>query len=130
MSKIYIIDDDRDIVDAMTMVLESEDHEIAFQNDEDDVVGNVSDFGADLIILDVIFPENDGAGFEIARKLKHDEKTKNIPIAMLSAVNEKGQYSGTFSNADKDDVYLPVDEFVEKPLVPADLVKLVNKLLN
>lgn len=130
MSKIYIIDDDRDIVDAMTMVLESEDHEIAFQNDEDDVVGNVSDFGADLIILDVIFPENDGAGFEIARKLKHDEKTKNIPIAMLSAVNEKGQYSGTFSNADKDDVYLPVDEFVEKPLVPAELVKLVNKLLS
>jgi CheY-like chemotaxis protein len=130
MSKIYIIDDDRDIVDAMTMVLESEDHEIAFQNDEDDVVGNVSDFGADLIILDVIFPENDGAGFEIARRLKHDEKTKNIPIAMLSAVNEKGQYSGTFSNADKDDVYLPVDEFVEKPLVPAELVKLVNKLLS
>ena len=130
MSKIYIIDDDRDIVDAMTMVLESEDHEIAFQNDEDDVIGNVIDFGADLIILDVIFPENDGAGFEIARKLKHDEKTKNIPIAMLSAVNEKGQYSGTFSNADKDDVYLPVDEFVEKPLVPAELVKLVNKLLS
>ncbi len=130
MSKIYIIDDDRDIVDAMTMVLESEDHEIAFQNDEDDVVGNVSGFGADLIILDVIFPENDGAGFEIARKLKHDEKTKNIPIAMLSAVNEKGQYSGSFSNADKDDVYLPVDEFVEKPLVPAELVKLVNKLLS
>ena len=130
MSKIYIIDDDRDIVDAMTMILESEDHEIAFQNDEDDVVGNVSDFGADLIILDVIFPENDGAGFEIARKLKHDEKTKDIPIAMLSAVNEKGQYSGSFSNADKDDVYLPVDEFVEKPLVPAELVKLVNKLLS
>ena len=130
MSKIYIIDDDRDIVDAMTMILESEDHEIAFQNDEDDVIRNVIDFGADLIILDVIFPENDGAGFEIARKLKHDEKTKNIPIAMLSAVNEKGQYSGTFSNADKDDVYLPVDEFVEKPLVPADLVKLVNKLIN
>jgi len=130
MSKIYIIDDDRDIVDALTMVLEGEDHEVGSQYDEEDAVKNVSIFGADLIILDVIFPENDGAGFEIARKLKHDEKTKNIPIAMLSAVNEKGQYSGTFSNADKDDVYLPVDEFVEKPLVPAELIKLVNKLLN
>lgn len=130
MGKIYIIDDDRDIVDALTMVLEAEDHKIASQYDEDDAVENVSDFGADLIILDVIFPENDGAGFEIARKLKHDEKTKNIPIAMLSAVNEKGQYSGTFSNVDKDDVYLPVDEFVEKPLVPVELIKLVNKLLS
>lgn len=130
VGKIYIIDDDRDIVDALTMVLEGEDHEVSSQFDEDDVVKNVINFGADLIILDVIFPENDGAGFEIARNLKHDEKTKNIPIAMLSAVNEKGQYSGTFSNADKDDVYLPVDEFVEKPLVPAELIKLVNKLLK
>lgn len=130
MSKIYIIDDDRDIVDALTMVLEAEDHEIASQHDEEDAVQNVTNFKADLIILDVIFPENDGAGFEIARKLKHDEKTKDIPIAMLSAVNEKGQYSGTFSNADKDDVYLPVDEFVEKPLIPAELIKLVNKLLG
>ncbi len=130
MGKIYIIDDDRDIVDALTMVLEGEDHEVSCQYDEDDAVENVAAFGADLIILDVIFPENDGAGFEIARKLRHDDKTKAIPIAMLSAVNEKGQYSGTFSNADKDDVYLPVDEFVEKPLVPAELIKLVNKLLS
>lgn len=130
MSKIYIIDDDRDIVDALTMVLESENHEVGFQNDENDAVSNVSKFEADLIILDVIFPENDGSGFEIARKLKHDDKTKNIPIAMLSAVNEKGQYAGTFSNADIDDVYLPVEEFVEKPLVPAELIKLVNKLLS
>jgi CheY-like chemotaxis protein len=130
MSKIYIIDDDRDIVDALTMVLEAEDHEVAFQYIEEDAVKNVMEFGADLIFLDVIFPENDGAGFEIARKLKHDENTKNIPIAMLSAVNDKGQYSGTFSNADKDDVYLPVDEFVEKPLVPAELIKLVNKLVS
>lgn len=130
MSKIYIIDDDRDIVDALTIVLESENHEIGFQHDEENAVRNVIDFKADLIILDVIFPENDGAGFEIARKLKHNERTKNIPIAMLSAVNEKGQYSGTFSNADRDDVYLPVDEFVEKPIVPGDLIKLVNKLLN
>ncbi|MCF6336242.1 MAG: response regulator, partial [Spirochaetales bacterium] len=116
--------------DALTMVLEGEEHEVSCQYDEDNAVENVAAFSADLIILDVIFPENDGAGFEIARKLRHDEKTKDIPIAMLSAVNEKGQYSGTFSNADKDDVYLPVDEFVEKPLVPAELIKLVNKLLS
>ena len=130
MSKIYIIDDDRDIVEALTMVLENEGHEIAFQNDEDDVVRKVSDFGADLLILDVIFPEDDEAGFKLARKLRKNEKTKHIPIAMLSAVNDKGQYAGTFSNTDRDDMYLPVDEFVEKPVIPADLVKLVNKLLS
>ncbi|MCK5249468.1 MAG: response regulator [Spirochaetaceae bacterium] len=130
MSKIYIIDDDRDIVESLTMVLTSEGHEIAFQNDENDVIRKVSDFGTDLVILDVIFPEDDEAGFKLARKLKQNEQTKHIPIAMLSAVNEKGQYAGTFSNTDRDDMYLPVDEFVEKPVNPANLVKLVNKLLR
>lgn len=130
MSKIYIIDDDRDIVESLTMVLTSEGHEIAFQNDENDVIRKVSDFGTDLVILDVIFPEDDEAGFKLARELKQNEQTKHIPIAMLSAVNEKGQYAGTFSNTDRDDMYLPVDEFVEKPVNPANLVKLVNKLLR
>ena len=130
MSKIYIIDDDRDIVESLTMVLTSEGHEIAFQNDENDVIRKVSDFGTDLVILDVIFPEDDEAGFKLARELKQNEQTKHIPIAMLSAVNDKGQYAGTFSNTDRDDMYLPVDEFVEKPVNPANLVKLVNKLLR
>ena len=130
MSKIYIIDDDRDIVESLTMVLTSEGHEIAFQNDENDVIRKVSDFGTDLVILDVIFPEDDEAGFKLARELKQNEQTKHIPIAMLSAVNEKGQYAGTFSNTDRDDMYLPVDEFVEKPVNPVNLVKLVNKLLR
>lgn len=130
MSKIYIIDDDRDIVESLTMVLTSEGHEIAFQNDENDVIRKVSDFGTDLVILDVIFPEDDEAGFKLARELKQNEQTKHIPIAMLSAVNDKGQYAGTFSNTDRDDMYLPVDEFVEKPVNPVNLVKLVNKLLR
>ncbi len=130
MSNIYIVDDDKDIIDAATMVLETEGHNIAFQTDPADVVKNVLDFKADLIILDVIFPEEDDAGFKIARLLRHEEKTKKIPLLMLSAVNEKGQYAGTFSNKDRDDIYLPVDMFAEKPVSPKDLISLTNKMLN
>ena len=130
MSNIYIVDDDRDIIDAVSMVLESEGHNVSFQTNPENVVKNVQKFGADLIILDVIFPEEDDAGFKIARLLRHEEKTKTIPLLMLSAVNEKGQYAGTFSNRDRDEMYLPVDQFVEKPIAPKQLLSMVRDMLG
>lgn len=129
MAKIYIIDDDPDIIDFLTLILKKEGYETGFQLDEDDAPDNVAKFNADLVILDVIFPENDSAGFEIARELKHDERTRDIPIIILSAVNQMGNYSGTFSNKDKDKVFLPIEEFAEKPIAPANLVKMVKKFL-
>jgi CheY-like chemotaxis protein len=130
MKNVYIVDDDRDIVDAISIVLKSAGYSVGFQNDENNLVENVLAFNPDIIILDVIFPENDNAGFEMSRLLKGDDRTKNIPIMMLSAVNEKGKYGFTFSNRDRDDSYLPVEEFVEKPIQPAELLKKVAKMLE
>jgi CheY-like chemotaxis protein len=93
-------------------------------------VENVLKVGADLVILDVIFPEDDSAGFKIARELKKDDRTSKIPILMLSAINEKGIYAGTFSSRDVDDSFLPVNEFIEKPISPKALIQKVNALLN
>jgi CheY-like chemotaxis protein len=126
--KIYIIDDDRDIVESLAMVLESEGHEVGFQNDDVDASANIAAFGADLVILDVMFPENDTAGFEIAREIRNDEAVKDVPIIMLSAINEKGEYAVTFSNKDRDDAYLPVNVFVEKPIKPEELLAKIAEL--
>ncbi len=130
MGRIYIVDDDRDIVESLTMVLTQEGHEVASQHDEINVADNAERFGSELIILDVMFPENASAGFEVARNLKEDGRTKEIPILMLSAVNDKGMFPGKFSSKDRDDAWLPVSEFVEKPIDPATLVTKVNTLLG
>ena len=130
MARIYIIDDDPDIIDFLTLVLEKEGYETGFQLEEEQAAEKVSEFEADLIILDVIFPENDSAGFEIARELKHDERTKDIPIIILSAVNQMGNYSGTFSNRDKNDTFLPIEEFAEKPIEPSSLIRMVKRILS
>lgn len=129
MSKIYVVDDDRDIVESITMVLESEGYEVASQYDDEDVAKRAARFGADLVVLDVMFPEDESAGFKMARELRRNEATKELPVLMLSAINEKGYYAGTFSNRDRDDTYLPVNEFVEKPIQPKDLVAKVKALL-
>lgn len=130
MKKIYIIDDDRDIVESMSMVLEANGYEVTAQYNDENVTLNVSQYNPDLIILDVIFPENGSAGFEIARDLKRDNNLTNIPIIMLSAVNERGIYLGRFTNQDIDESWLPISIFLDKPVQPKELLLQVKSILN
>ena len=128
MKRVYVIDDDPSIVESVSMILESKGYEVDAQNDDKDVVEHVVAFGADLVIIDVMLPEDSGAGFKMARALKADERTATLPLLMLTAVNEAGIYPGKFSNKDRDDSWLPVQEFVEKPVDPDVLLAKVAQL--
>ena len=130
MKKIYIIDDDRNIVEAMSIVLKAHGYEVGCQYNEDNVIENLIAQKPDLVILDVIFPQNSTAGFDIARQIRKDQATAAIPIIMLSAINEKGVYAGTFSNNDRDDAWLPIDQFAEKPIQNDQLLQKVKAVLE
>ncbi|MGZ8882549.1 MAG: response regulator, partial [Nitrososphaeraceae archaeon] len=130
MKKIYIIDDDRDIVESISMVLKANGFEVSAQNNDENVIENVSQYNPDLIILDVMFPENSSAGFDIARDLKRNNKLTNIPVIMLSAVNERGIYMGQFTDKDIDESWLPVSKFLDKPVQPKELLLQVKSMLN
>ena len=128
MKRVYVIDDEQSIVESVSMILESKGYEVGAQNDDKDVVDNVVAFAADLVIVDVMLPEDTGAGFKMARALKADERTAALPLLMLTAVNEAGIYVGKFSNKDRDETWLPVQEFVEKPVDPEVLLAKVEAL--
>jgi DNA-binding response OmpR family regulator len=130
MKKIYIIDDDRDIVESMSMVLKASGYEVSAQYSDENVVENVIKYDPDLVILDVMFPENNSAGFEIAREIKGNAKLTNIPIIMLSAVNEKGIYVGRLTSQDINESWLPVSIFLDKPVQPNELLKKVKSVLK
>jgi len=130
VKRVYVVDDDKDMVESISIVLESTGYEVGAQYDGKNVVANVAEFGADLIILDVMFPDDSGAGFELARALKSDERTSHLPILMLSAINETGIYAGSFSNRDRDPSWLPVQDFVEKPISPKVLLAKVELLCS
>ncbi len=129
MKRVYIVDDEPSIVETVAMVLESKGYVVGSQNDDKDVVENVLAFDADLVILDVMMPEDTAAGFRMARELKDDERTRDLPRIMLTAVNEAGIYVGKFSDKDRDDAWLPVQAFIEKPVDPEVLLDRVAKLL-
>ena len=130
MARIMIIDDDPDIVDSLTMILEARGHEVAVKTDTDTVVEAVMDVHPDLIVLDVMFPEDPQAGFVAARALHQNEKVKEIPVLILSAVNQRSNMSFDFSEADISDDFMPVEAFIEKPVEPAVLLEKVDQLLG
>ena len=128
MKRVYVVDDDEDIVESVSIVLESKGYEVRAQYDDSNVVANVAEFGADLVILDVMLPGDSGAGFELARALKADDRTSRLPILMFTSVNQAGIYVGSFSNRDRDSSWLPVEEFMEKPIVPEVFLAKVERL--
>ena len=128
--KIFLVDDDVDLVESMTITLESDGFTVKSQHDDNNLAENIRSYNPDLIILDVMFPDDDGAGFKMARTIKHHDNIKDIPILMLSGVNKEGDFPGNFTNRDIDDVYMPVSEFVEKPIVPAKLLEKVHSLIK
>ena len=130
MKRIYIIDDDRDIVDSLSIVLKKNGYEVGYQYNEENVEKNISAFKPDLIILDVMFPEDSSGGFNIARIIKNNAELVKVPIIMLSAVNDKGIYVGKFTNRDIDDSFLPVNMFLDKPVNPKTLVEKIKSILG
>ncbi|MEO5327064.1 MAG: response regulator [Magnetococcus sp. THC-1_WYH] len=129
MAKLLIIDDDQDILDSMTLILEANGHTVAIKRDIDNLLEEVKAHHPDLIILDIMMPEDSQAGFKAARILAKDEETQKIPVLILSAVNQKSNLSFTFSEFDTHTEFMPVAAFIEKPVEPALLLTRIQQLL-
>ena len=127
MPKILIIDDDPDIVEAMKVILESKNYEVALAKSGEEGLKKTREDRPDLIILDVMMESMD-KGFEVARNLKNDQRHKNIPILMLTAIKEKTGLGFEKEAGDPD--WLPVDDYCDKPLKPEELISKVEMLLR
>jgi CheY-like chemotaxis protein len=130
MAKILIIDDDLDIIDSLKMILESSGYEVAVKTDTDNLVEDIRQASPDLIILDIIFPEDPNAGFTAARTLHKTEEVQHVPVLLLSAVNQQSNMSFGFSDADISEDFMPVKGFIEKPVEPSVLLARVKELLE
>ena len=128
MSYLLIIDDDEDFAKAEAAVLIDAGHEVEIELNIKGGEKSMLKRKPDLIILDVMFPESSSAGFELARKMVHfDEKLKEIPILMLTAINS--EFPLGFSSRDINNYWLPVTEFLEKPVDLDILNKKVSDML-
>jgi DNA-binding response OmpR family regulator len=124
-----IVDDDDDFSFATATVLEEAGYEVRVESNIPGAEASLKTKQPDLLILDAMFPENSSAGFELARKIRQsDETIKHVPILMLTAVNSK--FPLGFCDKDIDDAYMPVEDFLEKPVDFDVLKNRVNTLLK
>jgi len=125
--RILIIDDDPDITEAMTVVLENKGYTVASAADGSAGMEQVQANRPDLIILDVMMRTSQ-EGFEFSRQIKSNAEYKAIPILMLTAVKDKTGLD--FKATAGDQAWLPVEEFLDKPVKPDVLLEKVASLLQ
>lgn len=86
-SKILIVEDDQFLVKIYQTKLESEGFDIELALDGEEGIKKAAKFMPELILLDLILPKMNG--FEVLKKLKSEEKTKNIPVIILSNLGQE-----------------------------------------
>ena len=122
---ILVIDDDIDLVEIIRMTLENEGFKVIDAQNGERGLARAREEVPDLVVLDVMMGSVD-EGFQVAYQLRSDEATREIPILMLTAVADQ---TGFDFDPAKDQEFLPVDEFLEKPVSPRKLIDMVRKHL-
>ena len=125
--RILIVDDDPDFVAVMKLVLESERYTVAAASDREQGMDQIQADKPDLIIMDVMM-STWSDGFEMSRDLKNDPRYQDIPILMLTGVEEKAGIS--FKSTAGDPQWLPVNGFLDKPVEREVLLDEIRNLLS
>ena len=118
--KICLIEDEDDIVRLITYNLEQEGFDVVSYNTGHNVVDFVIAQKPELVLLDVMIPENDG--FECCKQLKANPKTATIPIIILSA---KSQEANIVTGLE-----LGANDYITKPFSVAILIARIRSVLR
>ncbi len=116
--RILIIDDDHDILEPISLILEAEGYVICTTEKGDEAYKNIDTFKPDLILLDILLSGNDGR--TICKILKSQESTKHIPIVLMSA----------HPSAKLDALQSEANDFIAKPFETSELVEIVKKNIS
>jgi two-component system cell cycle response regulator len=122
-SRVLIVDDNAQNVELLQAYLESLPVEVDTAEDGVEAIDRIEDPGQpapDLVLLDVMMPRM--SGFEVCRKLKDDPHTRDIPVMMVTALNELGDIERGVESG--------TDEFLSKPVNKLELITRVKSLLQ
>jgi len=117
---VVVADDEEDILDLVTTIIERSGHEVLPVRDGAAALAAIRERRPDLVVLDIAMPEVDG--LEVLRRLRSDAQTSELPVLLLSA------------RAQEDDVRLAfatgANAYVKKPFSPGELSRRVDNLLG
>jgi len=124
--RILVVDDDADMREAVELILSAEGYHVEHASSAAEAMDKIAANRPDLILLDVMM-ETDTAGFHMTYKLREDPKYKDIPIVMLTCIEEK---TGVGLEPEKSGDYLPVEGYLRKPVVADELKATLARVLS
>lgn len=125
--KILVVDDDPDIREAATIILESQGYDVVTASNGVECLEGIKAENPDLLILDLLMPKMDG--FAVCKELQDARwsKYRKLPILVLSSVREEASRRRYELETGLE---LGVNDYVEKPITPKTLLERVQKLLK
>ncbi len=120
VSDILIVDDNDQNAELLQAYLEGLDCQTRIARDGVEALDMVNTEPPDIILLDVMMPRM--SGFEVCRRLKNGAQTRDIPIIMVTALNETGDMERA--------VDCGADDFLSKPVNKLELLTRVKSLLR
>lgn len=124
MAKVFLIDDDVDLVKMNEIVLKKRGHQTIIAYSASEARAKLPADKPDIIVLDVMM-ESRSAGFELAREIH--KMYPDMPTIMLTSVHEA---AGVPYRFEPDESWLPVVKFMDKPVDPAKLADEIETTLT
>jgi two-component system, OmpR family, alkaline phosphatase synthesis response regulator PhoP len=120
MTRILVVEDDPDIADLVRRYLQKAGFAVDVRSSGREALSAIAAQPPDLLVLDLMLPQVNG--LEICRIVRSDEKTRSIPVIMVTA---RAEESERIAGLD-----LGADDYLAKPFSPAELVARVRALLR
>ena len=126
-TKILVVDDDPDILDALTTILEAQGYTVVTAQDGIEALANLKAKKPNLMILDLLMPRMDG--FAVCKELQDPRwaEYRDIPLLVVTSVREEASRRRYELETGLE---LNVDDYIEKPIVPHVLLERVSKLIK
>ncbi|MGN7203371.1 response regulator transcription factor [Pedobacter sp. SAFR-022] len=115
---ILVIEDNHAILDVITLILQSEAYKVSGLSKSANFMDHIDEFNPDLLILDIMLPDADGR--VLLQELRLNERTRHIPVLMISA---------RYTKENLQNVEFKPDAFVAKPFDIDDLLDQIEGLL-
>ncbi len=122
---VLVVDDDPDLVEAVSMNLEAKGFEVGKAYDGQEATESLGRRKPDLVILDVMMPRKNG--YELCAEIKGDSALQDIPVILLTAVGSAVN-STTYTHA--DGMQVEADDYIAKPVDLDKLVSIVEELIK
>ena len=117
---VMVVDDNQQNRELLQAYLEDIDCHTVPAGDGPEALNILSEEAPDLILLDVMMPKM--SGFEVCRRIKSDPKTSDIPVIMVTALNEFGDIERAIDSG--------TDDFLSKPVNKLELLTRIKTLLK